>query len=231
MRPSISNSHGTSVRDCYRAAFGSTARHPKCSSILSGGVLATLLGRHVRLLELESKTTRFLEVNDVNVVETLAVVAAPLGKYCALLQRATLPDSTDSIHQVAVVNLKLGKIVRTIRPNASLTTSTVIVDLSFSDAHSKNLVISYGKPDPVVVTYRWYTEKVVGSVRLERVVLGVHFSPTADTILTALTVNSLHELTQDLRKESYNSRTLHERPAVCPNSRILVRSWRRVLTF
>ena len=167
----------------------------------------------MRLCSLTTKAVRILEVSEPGVLETLAISAAPSGKYCALLQRATLAGK-EVVLQVAVVNLKVGQVVRTIRPPKELSAVTSVVDFGFSDEQSKSLVVVWGGKEPVIVTYRWYLDKVIGSVRLERSMVGAQFIPSGDTQLVALTTTSLHHLTQDLQNETYQSALVHEMPAV-----------------
>jgi hypothetical protein len=85
-----------------------------------------------------------------------------------------------------------------------------VMDASFSDALSKNLVIVYGAPDRTIVTYRWYSEKVIGSVRVDRGATRCSFDPATDVKLVALAPTAAVALDQDLKNETYLQHTLLE---------------------
>lgn len=88
------------------------------------------------------------------------------------------------------------------------------MDAAFSDALSKNLVLVFGAPDRTVVTFRWYSDRVIGSVRVDKGAIAAAFDPATDARLVALAPFALVALDQDLKNDTYLPHVLAELPAV-----------------
>jgi hypothetical protein len=73
--------------------------------------------------------------------------------------------------QVAIYNLKVQKLSRVVRADvaelskADQITSPTIADFCFSGGLNTNLLVIWGSSDPVIAVYKWYSGKLVATVR------------------------------------------------------------------
>lgn len=86
--------------------------------------------------------------------------------------------------QVAIYNLKLQKLARTIRPHHSQIgqDTNQIIDFGMSGGLNKLLFVICGPVDPTLTVYKWYSGKAIGSMR-DCGVLRAVFEPATDLLL------------------------------------------------
>lgn len=185
--------------------------------MLAPATIVTTTGRHISYHNAESERTTFLEVTEQDVLRTTAAVVAPSGKYVALLQHMpasaavseTAVAAHDHTEQVAVYNVKLGKLASTITAPAGGNGTARIADFGFSEGLSKLLFIVWGSSlEPQLVLYRWYTSKAVCSVT------SVDFAriacdPSSDRHLIGVAGPHAYRLEQDADKGSLSKRVLY----------------------
>jgi hypothetical protein len=182
----------------------------------------TSAGRHVNFYNVESERTTILQVTDVGVLRTTGALVSPSGKYIALLQASAEHGpisgsitASATVHQVAIYNLKLGKLCSTITPaTAGPSNSTVIVDFGFSEGLSKTLFIMWGAPEPRLVLYRWYTSKAQCSLA------NLEFSrfvgdPASERMFIGVAGTAAYRIEQDAEGSTLLKRCLHTLAKVC----------------
>lgn len=112
----------------------------------------------------------------------------------------------DNWIQVAVYNLRAQKLTRTIAADMGRYDSSQVLDYGMSGGVNKLLFVIWGPTDPTLTVYRWYSGKVLGSVRHCGVIRAA-FEPATDTIL-AITPSAI--MTFTLAQASLHKSTLSE---------------------
>lgn len=118
-------------------------------------------------------------------------------KYVACTENSEDSES----QQVSVYSLQTQKRIRTLAldtATAQAVQSVQVVCINFSES-SKLLLTQYGAPDHTLVIWRWYSGKVICSVRLEAEVLQAAFSPVENSLLLTASalVATMHRLDAD----------------------------------
>lgn len=83
---------------------------------------------------------------------------------------------------MAIYNLKVQKLARTIRSDQSVADASLVADFGMSGGLNKLLFVIWGEVDPVLIVYRWYNGKVIASVR-DSGVIRAAFEPATDMLL------------------------------------------------
>ncbi|KXZ44685.1 hypothetical protein GPECTOR_63g14 [Gonium pectorale] len=138
---------------------------------------------------------RFVPLADRGVRATVLAVAANL-KYFAAAERVPGVEHD----QVSVYSFSGEKRVKVLPtdPGVSGSESGRVEGLQFSE-NSKFLLTQYGNPDWTLVVWRWYSGKVLASLRLDlRPVLSSLFSPVDDMMLAVLGPTSISHHRLDL---------------------------------
>ncbi len=96
-----------------------------------------------------------------NVRNIVGVAITPNRKYVAFVEEVEEVES----QQVTVYSLQNNKKVKTLVADENTTESKEIICIHFSE-NSKVLLVQQGEPDHTIVLWRWYSGKIITSVRL-----------------------------------------------------------------
>ncbi|GFR41958.1 hypothetical protein Agub_g2755, partial [Astrephomene gubernaculifera] len=192
--PKGSGHYGAIVMPTF--AFGLDVGCKNCLWHLDGEKMLWSVGAQVAMYSSPSHEMRFVPLADRGARAVVLAVAANY-KYFAVVERLPGLDH----EQVSVYSFGGEKRVKVLPHDPALTGSESprVECLQFS-ANSKFLLTQYGSPDWTLVVWRWYSGKVLASLRLDLPppLLSALFSPVDDMLLAVLGPTQVAQYRLDL---------------------------------
>ncbi|KAF5841016.1 WD40-repeat-containing domain protein, partial [Dunaliella salina] len=159
-------------------AFGTTGVGRAAMCYVEGDKVMYPVGAHMAVYSSSSDEMRLLPLAD-KVKASYAVTLSNNRKYFAVIEDAE--DCTSQV--VSVYNMATAKRVKCLQLGPATGNQVVKVsDISFSE-NSKFLITQCGEPDYQMLVWRWYTSKVVCTLKHDKPVLAACFNPADDTQL------------------------------------------------
>ncbi|GMH32503.1 hypothetical protein BSKO_00337 [Bryopsis sp. KO-2023] len=160
-------------------------------------------GAFVVSYDVYSQEMCFLPTHE-HVSKITAIAMAPNRKYLASA------EVQGGNHQVSVFNLLHEKRVRTLSLDKSVAAGSAIHDMSFSDC-AKLLVMQCGEPAWYCLCWRWYSGKIVASIKIEMRMIHITFNPWDKTCITCLSEEHMKTLHTDIDNETFKqTATVHQ---------------------
>jgi len=154
-----------------QAAFGITSKGPNSMCYLESKLVYPV-GVNCAIHNTKTNEMGFLPSHE-QVRRIVGVAVSKSNKYMACIEEV---DESET-HQVTVYSIQTLKRVKTLVPDSgTVVESSRVVCIHFSE-NSKFLLVQHGGPDCTLVIWRWYSGKIVSSLRLEYPVLKAIFSP------------------------------------------------------
>lgn len=140
-------------------------------------------GRNIAKLNTDTKMFSLISCHAA-VIQILGMAISSNQKYLAVAER----HEHQMFINISVYNVTSGLLSRHMAVPDTQAESGHVLGMAFSN-NNKVLVVHMGEPDYMLIVFKWFTGKVLKSVRGERDVFKVTFNPhepsSASTVLTA----------------------------------------------